>query len=265
MPRFRSLLCLAAVAWFARSTPASPAVKQAAALYHQGLYDSALIQLEACLANAPLKHRDSLSVYQYLGMASARLGKGGEAETSFRALLDLDSLFQFPRNEDVTVLEAFARAKLERPAPAPVPAPAPAPTPAAAMVSFADSGTGDASPSPVASPTSVGAPPFRPDAPIPAEPRPRKIGLALGAVPLGGGWLARNRLGQGYALAFLQAGGIALSWYASDRISSHRHDPYGIKDDEELAIVQRWQWVQGVSLSTAVGAYLYSLIASTGE
>ena len=36
-------------------------------------------------------------------------------------------------------------------------------------------------------------------------------------------------------------------------------------DKEELAQIQQWQWVQRVSFSTAVGSYLFSLIASAGD
>ena len=99
------------VSWFiaaAAAAHAGPCLKQAAALYHQGLYDSALSVLETCGPEA-LKRRDSLALFQYSGMAEARLGRDAEAAEDFRALLSLDSLFQFPRNEDFAVLAAFAR------------------------------------------------------------------------------------------------------------------------------------------------------------
>jgi hypothetical protein len=84
----------------------------------------------------------------------------------------------------------------------------------------------------------------------------------MGAVPLGGGWLAEGHYKQGLALAFFQIGGAALSLYASSRITAEEKDLYGIQNDRELGNVHKWQWTQGVALSTAVGAYLYSLIAS---
>ena len=53
----------------------------------------------------------------------------------------------------------------------------------------------------------------------------------------------------------------------------NREDGYHLLDlksrngtqDSELDSVHGWQWVQRVSLSTALGAYLFSLIASSGE
>ena len=239
-------------------------LQRAATLYHQGRYDSALIQLESFRAQAPLKRRDSLSLLQYSGMASARLGLEADAAAHFGGLLGVDSLFQFPRNEDPLVLAAFARARRERetrsamPAP-PLPSPAPAaatateamttPPPAApARFAFADSGTGQAAP---AGPAAV-------------PQRSKGIGFALGAVPLGGGWLARREMKHGLALGLLQAAGLGLSLYASDRISAAQGDPEDIEDNE-IGSVRKWQWVQRVSLSTAVGAYLFSMIAATGE
>src|SRR4051812_42038538 len=105
------LLFLSALA--AAMAHADPSLKQAAALYHQGRYDSALAVLGTCRARA-LKHRDSLALFQYSGMASARLGRSEEASGDFRALLDMDSLFQFPRNEDSAILAAFAQAQVTR-------------------------------------------------------------------------------------------------------------------------------------------------------
>jgi hypothetical protein len=87
----------------------------------------------------------------------------------------------------------------------------------------------------------------------------------MGAIPLGGGWLARREMKHGIALGLLQAAGLGLSLYASGRISASAGDAFGIQNDDELASVRKWQWVQGVSLSTALGAYLFSLIAATGD
>jgi hypothetical protein len=222
--------------------------------------------LDSC-RGADLKRRDSLILFQYSGMSAARLGRAAAAARDFGALLALDSLFQFPRNEDASVLEAFSRARAARSAPAaatppgaeatapdPVTAPAglppapPASSPAARMV-FADSGRAARS-----------AP-----ADLAAETGPRRIGLGLGAVPLGGGWIARGRWSHGLVLGLLQAGGLALSLYASSRVSASEGDRYGIRDGSELSAVRKWQWTQRVALSTALGAYLFSLAASTGE
>ena len=38
----------------------------------------------------------------------------------------------------------------------------------------------------------------------------------------------------------------------------------GVEEGRETDAMVRWQWVQAVSLSTAVGAYLYSIFASGG-
>lgn len=226
-------------------------LQRAAALYHQGRYDSALAELEAARAQPNLRRRDSLAAFQYAGMASARLGRADEAVGHFGGLLAMDSLFQFPRNEDPLVLSAFARARKERQdralmppaaAPAPPPDPPASPPPAiAAGFAFADSGTGRS-----------------------ASPKRPAIGLALGAVPLGAGWLARDRKKHGLSLGFLQAAGLGLSLYASGRISALRDDDFDFQE-HELPAARKWQWVQGVSLSTALGAYLFSLIASTGD
>jgi hypothetical protein len=90
------------------------------------------------------------------------------------------------------------------------------------------------------------------------------MSLALGAVPLGGGWLARRRTSQGLVLGILQAGGFLLSVYASERQNRLYDDGYGL-EPHEVGEATGWQWVQRISLSTALGAYLYSLVASGGE
>jgi hypothetical protein len=87
----------------------------------------------------------------------------------------------------------------------------------------------------------------------------------MGAIPLGGGWIFRGRKKQGWTLAILQAGGLALSFYASSQISAAERDADGIRDHAELGNELRWQWTQRVTLSVALGAYLFSLIASKGD
>jgi hypothetical protein len=281
------------------------AVKEAALFYHQGLFDSSLARLEAVKTQGNLRRRDSLSLFQYLGMASARLGREPAAIGYFGSLLQLDSLFQFPRNEDPDVLRAFSRAREERNAPAALSSPSPlsppvsaaidgpglpkppaAPSAGSGPVPGQDSSTsrplaaaaGTAGPGPgilLAStppepPSSASSGsliplsgPNPPDNPSLRAPPP--IGFAMGALPLGTGWFARNKVKHGFILGLLQAGGIALSIYASDRQSREQSDAFEVEDRNEASTLEKWQWVQRVSLSTAVGAYLFSLIASTGD
>lgn len=265
---------------------AEPGLKQAAALYHRGRYDSALTVLDDSRAGIA-KRRDSLSLFQYAGMTLARLGRADEAAADFRVLLELDSLFQFPRNEDAAILEAFAKAQASRKEGS---------DPVAEGLGQSVAGKDSTLPPRVASAgreqgafMAVRADPKAGEwVPVPAYPganlpsaepgshgkyggtdggmdhNPRRpgIGLAMGALPLGGGWLMEGRYRQGFALAFLQIGGAALSLYASSRISAEKRDLYGIRNDAELGSVHRWQWTQGLALSTALGSYLYSLIAS---
>lgn len=254
----------------------APSLKQAAALYYQGRYDSALAVLETCRSGA-LKHRDSLALFQYSGMASARLGRGEEADADFRALLDLDSLFQFPRNEDSAILAAFAQAQMTR-TDSQSKSLDTTVDPDPPRVAKAETGAGTAVPAratvpeglvPLA-PDSGSAPPVSPP-PVqafranPGSSSAPGIGLAMGAIPLGGGWLVRGRRKQGLTLAFLQAGGLVFSLYASSQITDIKGDADGIRDYGERGNAMRWQWTQGVTLSIALGAYLFSLIASKGE
>jgi hypothetical protein len=257
---------------------AEPGLKEAATLYHRGRYDSALAVLDASRPGIA-KRRDSLSLFQYSGMTSARLGRAEQAAADFRLLLALDSLFQFPRNEDASILEAFAKARTlhkEENHPAAKGAPAgdstlPARAPSAGEESTAllavraNPPAGESVPIPAYPESRFPGPEPGPHAPggdFTRDPRRYGIGLAMGAVPLGGGWLAEGHYKQGLALAFFQIGGAALSLYASSRITAEEKDLYGIQNDRELGNVHKWQWTQGVALSTAVGAYLYSLIAS---
>ena len=239
----------------AAAAHAVPCLKRSALLYHQGRYDSALAALGECRSET-LKRRDSLALFQYSGMAEARLGRAAAAAKDFRALLALDSLFQFPRNEDSAVLAAFAQAH--------VPA---AGEPSAAASSDTSLGAPAAPASAVSAAHAVPAParPAEPwTNPLPDKPYAhdsRGIGLAMGAIPLGGGWLTQGRYTHGWTLAFLQAGGMALSLYASSRLTSIKNDPFGVTDSESPRATG-WRITQAVSLSTALGAYLFSLFAS---
>jgi hypothetical protein len=212
-------------------------------------------------------------------MASARLGKSDEADADFRALLDLDSLFQFPRNEDSAILAAFAQAQLGRSVPPPSAADTVSDRDSPPRLASAGTGSGTAlavganvpSDNLVPIPSYSGSDPSESRAPPAAFPAnagrtgPPGIGLAMGAIPLGGGWLYRGRRKQGLTLALLQAGGLAFSLYASSQMSAAESDADGIRGHAELGNELRWQWTQRVTLSIALGAYLFSLIASRGE
>lgn len=71
-------------------------------------------------------------------------------------------------------------------------------------------------------------------------------------------------MGHGLALGLLQAGGLLLAAHASGVQSRAQNDPFGLEDHERDQVL-RWQTVQRLSLGTAAGAYLYSLIASGGD
>lgn len=265
---------------------AGMSLNPAAAFYHQGRLDSALARLESLKSQGPWRHKDSVTLFQYLGMASARLGREDSAVAYFSRLLELDSLFQFPTNENPQVLRAFAKADGRRPDR----------QVAAESRSVAEDGTvaegesaaesGRAAKGDSTLAMSIG-PGSGAHSPVPApagrfslvdscapgagdregsrSPQHGRIGLAMGALPFGAGWFAGRRTGHGVALGLLQAGGLALSVYASGRQSREQGDAYRVMDEEELSSVRSWQWVQRVSLSTALGAYLFSLIASAGD
>ena len=249
---------------------------QAASLYHQERFDSALARLESMRIAGPWKRRDSLAYFQYSGMAASRLGRSPEAVAHFSRLLALDTLFQFPRNEDPQVLENFARAKSTFSGPGTV-----LPSESAALVENAPAmrspagypggataplqETGDRQGEGGFSFIDSGAANRTGRIAAAADPKLRGIGLAYGAWPAGAGWLARGRRGQGLALGLLQAGGLGLSLYASHRVSREEGDRFAIRDRRELESVKSWQLTQRLSLSTALGAYLFSLIASAGD
>lgn len=296
-------LSAAASALIAASPGHGAPLNQAASFYHQGRFDSALTRLEAIKNAGDLKRRDSLSVFQYLGMASARLGRQPEAAGYFTSLLGMDSLFQFPRNEDPAVLTAFERARAQLSSPAsvpsippvdphvphlgtlaadsstialpaaPLPAAAPSPAKAAPKTGAGTRLDGDDRPMVLAgiTLTEIGADGASGTQAAPGAGghrdmgTPPRIGLSLGAMPFGTGWFVRNRVKHGLVLGIMQAGGLALSLYASDRQSREAGDPFRIKDKAELDAARQWQLVQRVSLSMAVGAYVFSLIASAGD
>ncbi len=267
-----ALLGLSVHAFGASADPS--ALHRAASLYHQGRFDSARARMESLLSDEGWRRRDSLTLFQYLGMASSRLGEDDAAVDRFGRLLELDSLFQFPRNEDPGILRNFRAAREARHrASAQVEGrsadgPAANPGPGAAMThrlvartTAESAGTESSLPATAATPA---ADPLQ-EASAAGFGTPReRMNLALGAVPLGGGWLARNRTGHAVTLGLLQGGGLLLSLYASQQLSRARNDKWGAEEGREVDLMVRWQWVQAVSLSPAVGAYLFSIFASGG-
>ncbi len=219
-------------------------LNQAILLYHRTEYDSAAIHLMALKSLGPWKQRDSLTLFQYLGMASSKLGKDAEALEAFAKVLEIDSLFQFPKNEDTDILHNFELANHKRV------------NPTIKSVVVLDKSSNVLENFPV-SPRMALAPGL--------SNTGGKIGFSYGAIPLGTGWMIKNQIKSGVALGFLQAGGVLLAIYASNVESKMKDDSFGILDRQELATVNRWQWIQRISLSTALGAYLFSLIASVGE
>jgi tetratricopeptide (TPR) repeat protein len=213
-------------------------LNQAVSLYHQAQYDSALAHLKALKTIGPWKKRDSLSLFQYLGMTSTKIGQEAEAVDYFSGLLDLDSLFQFPTNEDTLILGTFRRAQEMRLMKNDAPLPDTQDQPQALSIQILPAPVLSTSPQPSATPP--------------------KIGFAYGAIPLGAGWIARSRLNSGLSLGFIQASGILLSIYASEMQNKQQ-------DNGDLASLHKWQWTQRISLSTALGAYIFSLIASAGD
>lgn len=230
----------------------SEALNQAAGLYHQAQYESSRMRLESLLAEGPWRRTDSLLIFQYLGMSWSRLGQDSAALLRFQDLLGLDSLFRFPSNEDGGILRNFQAARevrSSRLAASPTQTPPP-PLPMA----LAESASASPGPAPEKPALALIAPP----------PEGPKMTLALGAVPLGGGWLVRQRKSHGLTLGLLQAGGLLISIYASERQTRAARDDYGTQASELNASIG-WQWTQRVSLSTAVGAYLFSIIAAGGD
>jgi hypothetical protein len=251
-------------------THSSADLNRAAGLYYQARYDSALAGLEGLLRVGPWKKRDSLVLFQYLGMSSAKLGRDSSAEGYFASLLSLDSLFRFPKNEDSSVLADFRRAREKRAAAASV-ATIPPVTPALPLDSLRASAAPDTSRLAAAVPAPASPPPAAP--PL-AETAPRlshppaaggkAMSLGYGAIPFGAGWMIKNRFTPGAATGLLQAAGLLLSAYASQMQSRSQDDRYGLRD-AELPSAEGWQWTQRISFSVAIGAYLYSIFASTGE
>ncbi len=237
----------------------------AVTLYQQGLYDSSLHQLETLARESQSKRRDSICIVQYLGMASAKLGMDSTATVYFSKLLGLDSLFQFPKNEDIRILSNFQKAQemlvvQQDAVPLLEPIEALGPieplrtlTPIAPLTS--------ATQSKELSPDSS----IRSDVLIPRTRETDKIGLTYGAWPLGAGWIVKKRIRPGLGLGAVQVTGLLLSAYASYMQSREQGDAFGVRDERERVTLEKWQWTQRIALSTALGAYIFSLIASVGD
>jgi hypothetical protein len=270
----RLFILLLAAAWAgppaAGAAPMSSELNRAAALYHQSRYDSSLAVLEALLTRADAQRRDSLAILQYLGMGRSRVGEDSEARSRFAELLALDSLFRLPRNEDPGILANFESALAGARSGEPASGQGPLseaiaepsrnmlhPAPDDPLLALAPARAADARP--------FQGPDER-DGNVNAGGGASRTGmsLAMGAIPLGGGWIARRRMGHGLTLGLLQAGGILLAAHASGVQSRAENDPFGLEEREKDRILQ-WQTVQRLSLGTAAGAYLYSLIAAGGD
>jgi hypothetical protein len=244
-------------------------LNQAVALYHQSNYDSALLRLQGLQSKGPWKRRDSLSLFQYLGMAAAKVGNDSASLGYFSRLLQIDSLFQFPKNEDAVILKTFSQAQeLRVSTPNLFQANRPKPNQEFNFRSkdldssvAAHNSTLDFN---VPVKTSLNLSPME-TSPAKNIPQPPKIGLAYGALPLGMGWMVKNRMKTGLALAALQASGLLISVYASEMQSREQGDSWGTQNEREKALTEKYQWIQRISLSTAMGAYLFSLIASAGD
>ncbi len=215
------------------------AINRGINFYYQNKFDSSFKVLKsfsekvenAGNANsaASITSKDSISLFQYMGMASAKLGNDSLAIENFSHLLLLDSLFRFPRNEDPAILNCFHQAQDKI----------------------------KAKRDPISPPSAI------PAAPI--QINHQKVGFTYGAIPLGLGWAWQDRKKPALALGLLQVGGLVLSLYASEMQSKGQGDANQIHDSAELDRINQWQWTQRLSLTTALGAYLYSIIASMGD
>lgn len=251
-----------------------PALRKAVAPYYRGRPDSSALLLEGlCLAPAPggetpegpgapipssplpasgpalagggvLTRSDSLFCQQYLAMSYALMGQQSRSVGWFRRLMAQDPSFEFPQNEEATVLAAFHSARgLPPPAKKTPPEPAPENRPGPSARE-GEAGTAAAAAA-TESRASLGLYP------------PMTYGHA--ALPLGSGWMMRRHPKSGLGLAVLQAGGIALSYYAHLRQERLQNDAFGLTREEE-AESRRWRNTQRLSLGLSVGSYLASLL-----
>ncbi len=257
----------------------SVAIRRAAGLYHRGAFDSTLAILHELEGTGPWKKRDSLAWLQYSGMASARLGRDSAATVYFTGLLSKDSQFQFPRNEDSLVMAAFLSAvtgdsgnaedsiAVSR----------------SSLPSGSDAGTTARPTNPVSVVFQTQGKADRPietasssrdtqaSKPVAAGATNRfdgsghRVGFAYGALPLGAGWVARGKVKSGIAFGILEVGGLAFSIFASEMQTRINRQEFGVRDSRDLSGQNGWQWAQRATLSTALGAYLFSIIAASGD
>ncbi len=197
--------------------------------------------LDSLKNNASLSKTDSIEIFQYLGMNAAKLGQDSLAVDHFYQLLLLDSLWQFPENEDESILKDFKVAK----------------------ESYEEEQ--DIKPEPLKlTAAEVASHPLKIEI-SPSKNAIKMINLGDGLIPLGLGWVAKKRFKSGIAYGLLEGGGALLSIFASMRQDQIDKDKYGIMNQSELNKSQQWQFTQRLSFSVALGAYLISVLATLGE
>jgi len=209
-------------------------------LYHQGNFEEANDFFNNLKNPIDASHRDSLTLFQYLGMTATQLGSDSLAIDYFSTLIIVDSLFQFPSNEAEGILKNFSAAHVLKQPPEILeidPAPQ-------------NQNQTQAQPLPFTATELSGT---------------NKIGFVYGAIPLGGGWLIKEKKITGWTLAALELAGFALSIYASEKQNDFQNDFDAIHDNAEKTSVKNWQWTQRISLSVALGTYLYSILSATGD
>lgn len=243
------LTCLISCLSYGFTPKNKAALNLAVSHYHQGNYSLACTELDSLRNQANATHRDSITLYQYLGMASTQAGLDSNAVQYFSLLIQIDSLFQFPRNEDPRILQNFSRALQ---------------IPAASKIGLL------ATPLPTSNMENQNLnPSLNQTLPKPASiilpSSTNKIGFTYGAIPLGGGWIMQNKNVKGWTLGLLQVTGLALSIYASEMQSDLQNDFDAIQNNAEKTTLKQWQWTQRISLSTALGTYLYSIFSALGD
>lgn len=260
---FISSLCLG----FAPKNKA--ALNHAVSQYHQGNYALALSEFDSLKNEANATHRDSITLFQYLGMASTQAGWDSKAVHYFTVLIQIDSLFQFPRNEDARILQNFSLASQTQPNPEKPPiAEAPPISGTPLMGETATAPAAGAAPNPTTLrvlPQTLEPQPAPQQTPNIFATNTNKIGFAYGAIPLGGGWMMQNKNLKGWTLGLLQVTSIALSIYASEIQSDLQNDSDAIHNNSEKTTLKQWQWTQRISLTTALGTYLYSIFSALGD
>lgn len=222
--------------------------------YYQEDFVASMEHLDSLAAQEGLSNRDSLALEQYYGMIASRLGDSAKAVMHFTRLLELDSNWQFPMNEDDVILRHFSVAGKQR-----------ATTPDSSvseLTSAPDTASNEAEPPPAPAAGAVQSPPDLLPAPgfTARSANLPRMSFQYGVLPLGTGWYIRGRKGTGLTLGILQGVGLMASFYASSRHSRLVSDGY--IPHEELEDVNNWQLVQQASLGVVIGSYLISVFSS---